>query len=67
MTADMLQVGDIGLSITEQYSHFALWALMASPLLMGTDVSMLSNTSLTILGNVEVTAVNQVRYKPIVK
>jgi len=57
--ADMLQVGDIGLSITEQRSHFALWCLMASPLLVGSDVSMLTNTSLGILGNVEVTAVNQ--------
>eukprot|EP01051_Picozoa_sp_SAG22_P007478 SAG22_NODE_528_length_9431_cov_7.192135_6_plen_46_part_00 len=28
---------------------------MASPLLMGTDVSKLSNTSLTIMGNGEVT------------
>jgi|EP01047_Picozoa_sp_COSAG01_P024169 alpha-galactosidase len=55
----MLQVGDIGLSITEQYSHYALWVLMASPLLVGSDVSMLTNTSLTILGNTEVTAINQ--------
>ena len=55
----MLQVGDIGLSITEQRSHFALWSLMASPLLIGSDVSMLTNTSLQILGNVEVTAINQ--------
>ena len=47
----MLQVGNVGLSITEQYSHFALWVLMASPLLIGTDVSLLSNASLTILGN----------------
>eukprot|EP01043_Picozoa_sp_COSAG02_P109054 COSAG02_NODE_45113_length_360_cov_0.704981_1_plen_43_part_10 len=31
----MLQVGDIGLSVTEQRSHFALWSLMASPLLIG--------------------------------
>jgi hypothetical protein len=57
--ADMLQVGDIGLSITEQRSHFALWSLMASPLLIGSDVSMLTNTSLSILGNTEVTAINQ--------
>ena len=55
----MLQVGNIGLSVTEQYSHFALWSLMASPLLIGSDVSMLSNTSLTIMGNAEVVAVNQ--------
>lgn len=48
------QVGDIGLSVTEQRSHFALWSLMASPLLIGSDVSMLTNTSLEILGNTEV-------------
>ena len=47
----MLQVGNVGLSVTEQYSHFALWSLMASPLLIGTDVSQLTNTSLAILGN----------------
>ena len=57
--ADMLQVGDIGLSVTEQRSHFALWSLMASPLLIGSDVSMLTNTSLSILGNTEITAINQ--------
>lgn len=57
--ADMLQVGNIGLSVTEQRSHYALWAFMASPLLIGSDVSVLSNTSLSILGNVEVAAVNQ--------
>jgi alpha-galactosidase len=54
--ADMLQVGNIGLSLTEQKSHYALWALMTGPLLIGTDVSMLTNASLLILGNEEVTA-----------
>lgn len=57
--ADILQVGNIGLSITEQYSHYALWVMMASPLLIGTDLSMLSEESLKILGNAEVNAVNQ--------
>eukprot|EP00038_Savillea_parva_P027673 m.60896 g.60896 ORF g.60896 m.60896 type:complete len:942 (-) comp7987_c0_seq1:114-2939(-) len=57
--ADMLQVGNIGLSWIEQRSHFSLWVMMASPLLIGSDVSMLTNDSLTILGNSEVTAINQ--------
>eukprot|EP00039_Didymoeca_costata_P005551 m.82420 g.82420 ORF g.82420 m.82420 type:complete len:933 (+) comp12870_c0_seq3:75-2873(+) len=57
--ADMLQVGNIGLSLIEQRTHFSLWAMMASPLLIGTDVSLLTNESLMILGNAEVTAVNQ--------
>ena len=53
------QVGDIGLSLDEQRSHFALWNMMAAPLLIGADVSMLSNTSLEILGNGEITAIDQ--------
>ena len=57
--ADMLQVGNIGLSLDEQKSHFALWNLMASPLLIGADVSMLSNETLAILGNQEITAIDQ--------
>lgn len=55
----MLQVGNIGLSLTEQRSHFSLWCLMASPLLIGTDVSLLSNTSLAIMGNKEACRINQ--------
>ena len=55
----MLQVGDIGLSLDEQQSHFSLWAIMASPLLIGSDVSMLTPESLRILGNTEITAINQ--------
>ena len=47
------------MSVTEQRSHFSLWCLMASPMLMGTDVSMLSNTSLSIMGNKEACAINQ--------
>ena len=57
--SDILQVGDIGLSLDEQRSHFALWNIMASPLLIGSDVSMLTNTSLEILANGEITAINQ--------
>lgn len=40
-------------------SHFSLWVFMASPLLIGADVTMLTNESLDILANPEVTAINQ--------
>ena len=56
---DMLQVGTIGLSLDEQRSHFALWNLMAAPLLIGADVSMLPAYALEILGNSEITAIDQ--------
>jgi len=32
------QVGNQPLSLPEQRAHFALWALMKSPLLIGTDL-----------------------------
>ena len=35
----VLQVGNAGLSVTEAKAHFAAWALIASPLLIGTDIS----------------------------
>lgn len=48
--ADMLEIGN-GLSPAESRSHFAAWAAMKSPLLIGTDVSKLSNDDLGILKN----------------
>ena len=35
---DMLEVGNGGMSETEYRSHFSLWAIMAAPLLIGTDL-----------------------------
>lgn len=34
----MLEVGNGGLTLAEQRSHFTAWALNKSPLLIGTDV-----------------------------
>ena len=48
--ADMLEIGN-GLSAAESRSHFAAWAAMKSPLLIGTDVSKLSDDDLGILKN----------------
>ena len=36
---DMLEVGRPGLTREEQRSHFALWAMMAAPLIAGNDVA----------------------------
>ena len=49
----------MGLTITEQRSHFSLWALVASPLLIGTDLSQISPDALAILKAPEVIAVSQ--------
>lgn len=35
---DMLQIGNGGLRLCEERSHFALWAALKSPLLIGADL-----------------------------
>jgi len=65
---DMLVVGQVGwgpslhetkLSPDEQYTHISLWCLLASPLLIGCDMSQLDGFTLNLLTNREVLAVNQ--------
>ena len=34
----MMEVGRGGMTDTEMRSHFALWAIMASPLIAGNDI-----------------------------
>jgi alpha-galactosidase len=56
---DMLEVGNGSLTATEARTHFSLWAVMAAPLLIGTDVRSASATTLSILKNTDVIAVDQ--------
>ncbi|HOL32467.1 MAG TPA: putative Ig domain-containing protein [Anaerohalosphaeraceae bacterium] len=67
---DMLVVGYVGgwggrqpkpsgLSPDEQYTHITLWSLLASPLLIGCDMTRLDEFTLNLLTNDEVLAVNQ--------
>ncbi|MCC5034198.1 ricin-type beta-trefoil lectin domain protein [Streptomyces sp. WAC 00631] len=56
---DMLVVGRPGLSLTESRSHFALWALMAAPLMAGNDIRTMSADVSAILRNPRLLAVNQ--------
>lgn len=56
---DMLEVGNAGLTVTEQQTQFSMWAEMAAPLLIGTDLTKATPTTLTILGNQEVIAIDQ--------
>jgi alpha-galactosidase len=37
---DMLEVGNGNLTMEENRAHFALWAAMKSPLIIGTPVSL---------------------------
>lgn len=55
----VLEVGNVGLSDIESRSHFALWCMFASPLLVGTDLRVASNATMATLTAAEVIAVNQ--------
>ena len=55
----MLEVGNNGLTLNEQRAHFALWALLKSPLIASADLRHISKEALTILLADEVIAVNQ--------
>eukprot|EP00518_Triparma_eleuthera_P004149 CAMPEP_0182454530 /NCGR_PEP_ID=MMETSP1319-20130603/1124_1 /TAXON_ID=172717 /ORGANISM="Bolidomonas pacifica, Strain RCC208" /LENGTH=413 /DNA_ID=CAMNT_0024652547 /DNA_START=13 /DNA_END=1254 /DNA_ORIENTATION=+ len=56
---DQLMIGDNGLSIFEERSQFALWAIFAAPLIMSNDLATVSPESKAILQNREIIAVNQ--------
>ena len=65
---DMLVVGKVGwgpslhpshLTPDEQYTHISLWALLASPLLIGCDMTQMDPFTLNLLTNDEVLEINQ--------
>ncbi|KAJ3781549.1 glycoside hydrolase [Lentinula aff. detonsa] len=60
---DMLQLsghrGNGGLTFDEAKSHFTAWALMKSPLLIGTNLSAITPDILQILTNTEILSINQ--------
>lgn len=47
------------LTQVEQYTHISLWALLASPLFIGADLTKLDQFTLDILSHDEVLAINQ--------
>ena len=66
--ADMLVLGKVGwgrhyhwtrLTPDEQYTHITLWSVLASPMLLGCDMDMLDDFTLSLLCNHEVLDVNQ--------
>ncbi|KAG0016515.1 hypothetical protein BGZ81_011162 [Podila clonocystis] len=50
---------DEGLTLDEQKSQFALWSIMASPLILSTNVKDLTNEQIAFLTNREIIAINQ--------
>jgi alpha-galactosidase len=56
---DMLEVGNGGMSKDEYRTHMTLWALSAAPLLLGNDLRQIDTTTLKLLLNRDVIAVDQ--------
>jgi alpha-galactosidase len=57
--ADMLEIGNGGLTPTEEQTQFTLWSELASPLLLSTDLTNLTPAELSIIRNKDVIAVDQ--------
>lgn len=55
---DMLEIGR-GLSEAEERTHFAMWCVQSSPLLIGCDLTSIPVSSLKLISNPELIAVNQ--------
>lgn len=56
---DMLEVGNGGMTTAEYRTHFSLWCISKSPLLIGCDITKMSQDTFNILTNTELIAVNQ--------
>jgi Alpha-galactosidase len=55
---DMLEVGR-GMTAEEDKSHFTMWCILSSPLVLGNDMANMSEETKAILTNPEVIAINQ--------
>lgn len=56
---DMLEVGNGGLTESENRAHFSMWCMLSAPLMAGNDIRNMSETITNILTNQEVIALNQ--------
>lgn len=56
---DILEIGNGGLTPTEERAVFALWCAVKSPLLLGNDLGKMGASTLETVGNSALLAVNQ--------
>jgi alpha-galactosidase len=56
---DMLEVGNGALTPGEDRAHFAMWAMIAAPLIAGNDLRSMSQHTKEILMNKDVIGINQ--------
>ena len=56
---DMLEVGNGGMNKIEYKTHFTLWAMAKSPLLIGCDLRTITDETLSIIKNKHLIDINQ--------
>lgn len=56
---DALEVGNGGMTDDEYKLHFSMWAMVKSPLIMGNDITKMTPSTLSILSNPAIIAINQ--------
>jgi alpha-galactosidase len=56
---DMLEIGDGGLTPTEDTTHFAMWCMLAAPLFLGTNLAALTPAQRSLVSNPELIAIDQ--------
>ncbi|KAI0762790.1 alpha-galactosidase [Fomes fomentarius] len=56
---DMLEVGNGGMTFDEYVTHFSMWALVKSPLILGNDITNMSDETKLIISNEAIIGVNQ--------
>ncbi|SPO27938.1 probable alpha-galactosidase [Ustilago trichophora] len=56
---DMLEVGNRGLSLDESLVHFSMWAMVKSPLILGNDLTKMTNQTRAIIKNKHVIDISQ--------
>lgn len=56
---DMLEVGNGGMKEEEYRTHMTLWSILAAPLFAGNDLTNMSRSTLELLTNPEVIAIDQ--------
>ncbi len=55
---DMMEVGN-GMKVKHDRAHFAMWAMLAAPLMAGNDLNNMTPETIEILTNKEMIAINQ--------
>ncbi|KAG8846151.1 hypothetical protein FRB96_002050 [Tulasnella sp. 330] len=56
---DMLEIGNGGMTYDEYVTHFSMWAILKSPLILGNDLTSMSDETFSIISNEQLISINQ--------